>query len=66
MLSYCGHCKQKMIISELMANAKGGIWLEIKCLQCDETIETESTMEKVKKHCFDLDFLNLIKIKGEN
>lgn len=64
--SLCSQCKKAMVISEIKGNARGELWFRIICLKCGDSMEVESSLEKIQQHCFDQDFLALMRIKGES
>lgn len=61
--SYCDKCKDKLLISKLIANSKGQIVFKLTCFRCGDEFYTELTTKLLVGRCFDMDFLALAGIK---
>lgn len=61
--SYCETCQEKLVITELVANSKGQLEFILTCFRCGNKFGVATDTEHIKAHCFDMDFLELAKIK---
>lgn len=61
--SYCTTCHEKLWIKEILANYEGLFQFQIICLKCGCEFMIEITADKIKQHCWDMDFCQLIGAK---